>query len=286
MRVHRRILKAVRHLGDCRPARRARGRPHPVPHRLGRRPSRRAGGRPGPRDGRHQPAGMARRQVLQLHRGAAARAARGRADLPGGGEISGRIHAPGHRGRPLGDVPVRRRSGDHRQAAQRGPAGARRPARHPATASGGPQPHPRIHRGVAADGEPGEKRFPLGAQGDHHRRRRHPRRHGGDDPARGRQPRPAPVREPTRIRLAAQERSRTHGVRPWRPLLSGRAAGPGRGTGVDRAHPGPDAAHRDQRNSPRSGRRPPLHLRADLHLAGVERTAPDVHHRGRVAPVG
>ena len=33
----------------------------------------RAGGRAGPRVGRHQPAGVARRQVLLLHRGSAAR---------------------------------------------------------------------------------------------------------------------------------------------------------------------------------------------------------------------
>ena len=42
--------------------------------------------------------------------------------------------------------------------------------------------------------------------------------------------------------------------------------------------------HRDQRSQPRPERRSPLHLRADVHLAWAERTAPDVHDRrfGRI----
>lgn len=111
--------------------------------------------------------------------------------------------------------------------------------------------------------------------------RRHSRRDRGDDPAGGGQPRSAAVREPARVRLAPQERSRAHGVRPRRALVPGRAARAGGGPSLDRAHPGPDAAHRDRRSPPRPGRRASLHLRADLHLAGLERTAPVVHDRGR-----
>ena len=73
------------------------------------------------RVGGHQPAGVARRQVLRLHRGPAQRSARRRADLAGDGEVPGRIHTRGHRGRPFGDIPFRRRTGNHRQAARRRP---------------------------------------------------------------------------------------------------------------------------------------------------------------------
>ena len=159
VRVHRRILQAVRHLGDRRPARCPGGGPQGVPHRPGRRPSRRAGGRARSRVGRHQPAGVARRQVLLLHRGPPQRSARRRADLAGDGEVPGRIHARGHRGGPLGHFPFRRRTGDHRQAAQRRAAGARRPARYPTAAARRPQPDSRVHRGIAAHGQPRQERL-------------------------------------------------------------------------------------------------------------------------------
>ncbi len=58
---------------------------------------------------------------------------------------------------PFGDLPVRGRPGDHRQAALGCPAGARRPARHPRTNSRGPQPDSRVHRGIVAHGEPRQK---------------------------------------------------------------------------------------------------------------------------------
>ena len=86
---------------------------------------------------------------------------------------------------------------------------------------------------------------------------------------------------PARIQPAPQERPRTYGVCAWRALVSRWAARPRRGACLDRTDPGPDAAHRDQRSPSRAGSRTSLHLRADLHLARPERTAPDVHHRGR-----
>ena len=83
----------------------------------------------------HQPAGVARRQVLLLHRRPAQRSPRRRADLAGDGEVPGRVHTRGDRGKSFSDFPFRRRTGNHRQAAVRCPAGARRPARSSAEAT-------------------------------------------------------------------------------------------------------------------------------------------------------
>ncbi len=43
---------------------------------------------------------------------------------------------------------------------------------------------PGLHRGIAADGEPGQERLPARRQGDHRRRRRDPGRHDRDGVAR------------------------------------------------------------------------------------------------------
>ena len=56
------------------------------------------------------------------------------------------------------------------------------------------RPHPELHRGDAADREPGQGRLPAVAGADHGRRGRHPGRHHGDGDERRRQPRSAPVR--------------------------------------------------------------------------------------------
>ena len=103
--------------GDRRPARRARRKTTRSSARCWRRSPRRARRCARPRVRGHQPAGVARRQVLHLHRGPPPRAPRRRADRAGDREVPGRLHAGGHRGGPLGDLPVRRRPGDHRQAA-------------------------------------------------------------------------------------------------------------------------------------------------------------------------
>ena len=100
---------------------------------LGAERPRVAGGRLKPRVGRRQSAGMARREVLRLHRGAATRAAQRRVDLARDGEVSGRIHTRGHRRGPFGHIPFRCGTGNHGQAAQRRAAGDGRSARHPAT---------------------------------------------------------------------------------------------------------------------------------------------------------
>ena len=110
--------------------------------------------------------------------------------------------------------------------------------------------------------------------------------HRGDGAAGCRQSRPAPVREPARVRPAPQERPRAHGLRPRRALLPWRAARPRGGPRLDRAHPGPDAAHRNQRGPSRAGRRPPLHLRADVHPARPQRLHLSFTTADSVAPVG
>ena len=96
-----------------------------------RNPDRRAR----PRADRHQPVGVGRREVQLLHRGPPAEPPRRRADLTRDGEVPGRVDPRSGRRGPDSHVPIRRRTGNHRQTAQRRAAGARRPARHPATAA-------------------------------------------------------------------------------------------------------------------------------------------------------
>ena len=112
----------------------------------------------------------------------------------GHGAVPGRFDPRGGRRGPHRHVPLRRRTGNHRQAAQRGPAGARRPARHPATAARRPQPHPDLHRGMPAHGQPGEKRVPDGPQDNDTRRNAGAGRHHGDGQPGRREPRSPPVR--------------------------------------------------------------------------------------------
>ncbi len=118
------------------------------------------------------PLGVGRREVQPLHRGPPREPPRRRADRTGHREVPGRLDPRGGRRGPHRHVPVRRRPGDHRQAAQRGDAGARRPARHSAAAARRPQPHSGLHRGMPADGQPGEERVPDGAQVNDARRNR------------------------------------------------------------------------------------------------------------------
>ena len=74
---------------------------------------RRRAGHPG-----REPAGLARRLVRGLHRGPAARAPQGRPDRSGPRHLPGRQHPGGDLGGAHGDVPVRRRPGDHRPPAR------------------------------------------------------------------------------------------------------------------------------------------------------------------------
>ena len=99
--------------------------------------------------------------------------------------------------------------------------------------------------------------------------------------SRRRQPRSAAVRQPARVQPRPQERPRAHRVRPRRPLLPRRAAGPRRGPGIDRAHSRPDGRHHDRRGKARADRRAPLQLRADLHPARAHRAEHRVHARWR-----
>ena len=85
----------------------------------------------------------------------------------------------------------------------------------------------------------------LGPPGHPRRRCRHTRRNRGHGATGRRQPRPAPLREPARVRPPPKERARTHGLRPRRPLLPRRTTRPSGGPCLDRAHPGSDVGHRD-----------------------------------------
>ncbi|GJN95931.1 hypothetical protein NJB1728216S_26330 [Mycobacterium marinum] len=82
----------------------------------------------------------------------AAPTAQRRIDSVGHRDLPGRFDAGGHRRGSIGHLPVRGRSGNHRQAVDRRHAGTRRPAGHPATATRKPQPHNKLHRGIIADG--------------------------------------------------------------------------------------------------------------------------------------
>ncbi len=154
-------------LGDRRPARRARRGPRRVQGGLRARDGRRVG--QGGADVA-QSAAMAQRQVLRLHRGPQARAARGRADRVGAGQVRRRIDA-GHRGRhePV-DVLVRRRNRDDDQAGQLGGTDHRREPGVREDSARGPQQDWRFPRRDAADGKPGQVALPDGPHDDHRRR--------------------------------------------------------------------------------------------------------------------
>ncbi len=122
----------------------------------------------------------------------------------------------------------------------------------------------RIESPVKAD-------FRLARRDDECRRRRHRRRHAGHAPERRRQPRPAALRVPGRVPRRPPQRPVAHRVRPRRPLLPRRAAGPRRRPDQPRAHPRPHARHPALRGAPRAARRPPLQLRADLDPARSQR---------------
>ena len=77
-------------------------------------------------------------------------------------------------------------------------------------------------------------------------------------------------RDPRRVRVSRRvpprptQRQGAHRLRAWRPLLSGRPAGPRRGPSQHRAHPRPDARHPALRGAPRAARSPTLRVRADV----------------------
>ena len=86
---------------------------------------------------------------------------------------------------------------------------------------------------------------------------------------------------PARVPGRPAQRPGPHRVRPRRPLVPRRPAGPGRGADQHRAHPRPAARHPPVRGAPRPGRRPPLPLRADLDPARPHLAAPRVRRRPR-----
>ena len=131
---------------------------------------------------------------------------------------------------------------------------------------------PSLHRGMPADGQPGEERFPAGPQDDDARRHPGAGGHHCDGQPGRRQPRCAPVREPARVPLD-RKNVREHiafsrGIHscPGAPLarVEGRVS-------IER-HPRPAGRHHHQRGEARSDRCAQLRLRADLHPARAHRT--------------
>ena len=167
VRVPRRLRQAVLAAGDRRPARRARGGPRGVPRGVrGRSGRARTSARSTTRLIATNPLAVARREVRRAtSRSAASHPRDDVLTVAGDREVPGRVDARGRRRRPHRDVPVRRRPGDHRQAARRGAAGARRPARHPADSCATTAACiPIFIEECAADGQPGEERVPDGPQ--------------------------------------------------------------------------------------------------------------------------
>ena len=97
-----------------------------------------------------QPAGVPRREVQRLHRGAPRRTARRRAERTRHGDLSGRFVTRGVRGRAHRDLPVRCRAGDHGQATRCRVAHPVRPPGTPADAARRPEPRSGLHRGDPA----------------------------------------------------------------------------------------------------------------------------------------
>ena len=214
---------------------------------------RRRVGEPAP-DGKHrrrrrrdQPAGVPRREVQRLHRGAASRATRRRADRVGLGDLSGRLvcprsptscarppscSVPARRRRPSCSVPhcgscatVRTFSRRCVTTQARSPFSSRRPY--------GWRARSRPNSGWRAVDDVGGRRHSGG--------------HDRDDLRRGRQPRSRPLRVPARIPAGPQERSRAGRLRPRRALLPRRTAGQSRGADITGADPGQDGRYHRRR---------------------------------------
>ncbi len=159
LRVHRRVLPAVRHARGRRPPRRARRRPSPLPRGLRHVGHRRRGGRGrGGATGR-QRAQLARPGVRRVHRGSPGESARRRADRPRARHVPGRQHARRDGRGAHVDVPVRGGSGDDRAPAGVGAEAARAASRAAGRVARAPRPHPQLRRGGAAHREPGEDRL-------------------------------------------------------------------------------------------------------------------------------
>ena len=213
LRVHQRLRAALRDARRGRRARCAEGGPRALPPGLRPGQERRRGRRhDGERRGR-EPAVVARRDVLGVHRGPPPRAPRGRAHEAGAGHLPRRVDPRGHQRRAHVDLPVRRRPGDDRPPAGRRAQAPGRAPRHPGAAACGQEPDPGVPRRGAAGREPGEDRLPPGQALHHGGGRRHQGRHPGHAAQRRRQPRPAAVRVPERVPDRPAERPGPHRVR-------------------------------------------------------------------------
>ena len=176
-----------------------------------------------------EPAGVPPRGVHRLRRGPAAQPARRRADrlatatYPDGStpEVIDVVRAR--------RLPLRRGTGDHRSSPRPPLQAARRATRSPAAAARRARPHPELHRGDAAHREPDQEPLPHGARLDERRRRRRARGHHGHVARRRREPRPAPLRAPERVRRRPPERAPAPRVRAGHPHLPRRTPRPRRG---------------------------------------------------------
>ena len=157
------VRRAVHPAGHRRSARRTRGGPRRVRASACDRGAAAASAAPETIDGA-QPAGVSVRAVRRLHRGSPPRAAR-RTCSPGWPrDIPRRLDARGHRRRAGGDQRLLRRAGDDGPAARAPRSGARRASPNSSSGCAETRPGPELHRGDAADREPGQGRLPAVAR--------------------------------------------------------------------------------------------------------------------------
>ena len=210
MRVHRRVRQPPGHAGHRRPPRRAGGGSSAIRRGPAPQPGRSRHHREH-RPGHHGPH-AARVPLPAVHRlrgGPAPLAAPGCPHRTGHGDLPRRHDARGHRCRPGGRQPVRRRPGDHGATPRLRPPAHRRGSRPPTAPPAGTSPHPQLRRGDTADGEPHQGRLPPVPGADHRRRGRPPRRHHGHAAQRRR---PTATRAGSTTRRRSTSTARTPGT--------------------------------------------------------------------------
>ena len=182
VRVHQRVRQPVRPARHRRPARRARGGPRAFAEALLRGT---ADTGPSAALSEDTIAHIAPRvpvpAVHRLRRGPPARAARRRAHRASPRRPSPTARCPRSStssGSPPTCSPPARRP---RSGCSAPPSSSSPRTRSSSSCCGSERrPDPQLHRGDAADGEPGQGRLPAVAGADHRRGRRHPGRHHGD----------------------------------------------------------------------------------------------------------